>query len=74
MIHIESSPVLPFDRSLLECAAQAALDHESARGDLTLVLTDDEQLRALNRASHTSCAAKHRIWRIPLKNSLAITA
>ena len=49
MIHIESSPVLPFDRSLLERAAQAALDHESARGDLTLVLTDDEQLRALNR-------------------------
>ena len=49
MIHIESSTPLPFDESLLERAALAALAHQSAHGDLTLVLTDDEQLRGLNR-------------------------
>ena len=40
---------LPFDLSLLEQAARAALTHQSADGDLTLVLTDDEQLHRLNR-------------------------
>ena len=49
MIHIESSLELPFDISLLERAARAALDQQGADGDLTLVLTDDAQLRELNR-------------------------
>jgi probable rRNA maturation factor len=49
MIFLETSLVLPFNLDLLEQAARAALDHQSADGDLTLVLTDDEQLRRLNR-------------------------
>ena len=49
MIHIETALDLPFDLALLEQAARAALDHQSADGDLTLVLTDDEQLHRLNR-------------------------
>jgi probable rRNA maturation factor len=49
MINIESALDLPFDLSLLEQAALAALDHQSADGDLTIVLTDDEQLHHLNR-------------------------
>ena len=49
MIHLETALEIPFDLSLLEGAARAALDHQSADGDLTLVLTDDEQLRRLNR-------------------------
>ena len=48
MIHLETALDIPFDLSLLEGAARAALDHQSA-GDLTVVLTDDEQLRRLNR-------------------------
>ncbi len=49
MIHIESSLDLPFDKSLLERAARAALAHQRADGDLTIVLTDDAQLQRLNR-------------------------
>lgn len=49
MIHLETSLDLPFNLDLLEQAARAALDHQSADGDLTLVLTDDEQLHHLNR-------------------------
>lgn len=49
MIHIETALDIPFDLSLLEQAARAALDHQSTDGDLTLVLTDDEQLERLNR-------------------------
>lgn len=49
MINLESSLDLPFDPALLEQAALAALTHQHAEGDLTLVLTDDEQLRRLNR-------------------------
>lgn len=49
MIYIETVLDPPFDLSLLEEAARAALKHQSANGDLTLVLTDDEQLRRLNR-------------------------
>ncbi|OIN97233.1 MAG: rRNA maturation RNase YbeY [Anaerolineae bacterium CG1_02_58_13] len=49
MIHLETALDIPFDLSLLEQAARAALDHQSADGDLTLVLADDEQLRRLNR-------------------------
>ena len=49
MIYLETSLDLPFDLDLLEQAALAALTHQSADGDLTLVLTDDEQLQRLNR-------------------------
>jgi len=49
MIHIEST--FTFPRELVERAAQAALVHQSQYpdSDLTLVLTDDAQLRELNR-------------------------
>jgi len=49
MIHIESE--FPFPESLLERAAQAALEHESRSVDdeLTIVLTDDQRLQELNR-------------------------
>lgn len=49
MIYLETSLDLPFNLDLLEQAARAALDHQSADGDLTIVLTDDEQLHRLNR-------------------------
>jgi probable rRNA maturation factor len=49
MIHIETALDLPFEISLLERAARSALEHQTADGDLTLVLTDDEQLQHLNR-------------------------
>jgi len=49
MIHIETALDLPFEISLLEHAARAALDHQFADGDLTLVLTGEEQLQRLNR-------------------------
>ena len=49
MINLETALDLPFDIALLEQAAHAALDHQSADGDLTIVLTDDEQLHHLNR-------------------------
>ena len=41
----------PVDETLLERAAQATLDHAGAPGDadLSIVLTDDAQLRQLNR-------------------------
>ena len=50
MINVDSafdpSPVAP---ELIERAAQAALMHESAEGDLTVVLDDDARLQRLNR-------------------------
>lgn len=49
MIILESTLPLPFDFSLLEEAATAALRHQSAAGDLSLVLTSDEELQRLNR-------------------------
>ena len=49
MITIKPSLKPSFDSSLLKRAAQAALDHQSAMGYLTIVLTDDAQLRELNR-------------------------
>ena len=49
MINLETSLDLAFDLDLLEQAARAALTHQSADGDLTIVLTDDEQLHRLNR-------------------------
>jgi probable rRNA maturation factor len=51
MIHIESSSeVMPLALDLIERAARAALSHEVVDGDLTIVLSDDTQLRELNRA------------------------
>lgn len=51
MIHIEINSPLPAGLApeLLERAARAVLAHQSADGDLTIVLTDDAQLRELNR-------------------------
>ncbi|MEW6242127.1 MAG: rRNA maturation RNase YbeY [Chloroflexota bacterium] len=52
MIFIEANPEIslpPDTDSLLERAARAALEHQSADGDLTILLTDDAQLRSLNR-------------------------
>jgi len=40
---------IPLPRNVLERAATAALAHHAAQGDLTLVLTDDVQIRQLNR-------------------------
>ena len=49
MIHIESTFTFPIN--LIEHAAQAALDHQSQSPDcdLTFVLTDDAQLKEMNR-------------------------
>ncbi len=40
---------MPVDADLIERAARAALDHQSADGNITIVLTDDAQMRQLNR-------------------------
>lgn len=51
MIQIETNPSLQtrLAAEILERAALAALTHQSADGDITIVLTDDAQLRELNR-------------------------
>ncbi|MEW5938816.1 MAG: rRNA maturation RNase YbeY, partial [Chloroflexota bacterium] len=49
MISIQAKRKPSFDSTLLERAAQTALDHQSARGDLAIVLADDARLRELNR-------------------------
>ena len=51
MIHIEINPSLRTNLvpDILERAALTVLAHQSADGDLTIVLTDDAQLRELNR-------------------------
>ena len=49
MITIKQTRKAKFDISLLERAALAALKHQRADGDITLVLTGDAQLHALNR-------------------------
>jgi probable rRNA maturation factor len=49
MINLETALDISFDLALLEQAALAALAHQSADGDLTIVLTDEEQLHHLNR-------------------------
>jgi probable rRNA maturation factor len=51
VIHIEINPTLQTSpaSATLERAALAVLAHQSAEGDLTIVLTDDVQLRELNR-------------------------
>lgn len=51
MIHIEVNPSLPEtpDPHALERAALLTLAHEATDGDLSIVLTDDAQLRQLNR-------------------------
>lgn len=50
MIHIETNPSVQADiaQEILERAALAVLAHQSIDGDLTIVLTDDSQLRELN--------------------------
>ena len=51
MIHIKVNPSLPtgLAADILERAALAVLEHQSADGDLTIVLTEDAQLHELNR-------------------------
>lgn len=51
MIHIKVNPSLQTSLApdTLKHAAQAVLAHQSTDGDLTIVLTDDAQLRKLNR-------------------------
>lgn len=51
MIYIETNPSLQTDLAMeiLKRAAQAVLTHQSADGDLTIVLTDNAQLHELNR-------------------------
>jgi probable rRNA maturation factor len=51
VIHIEVNPSLQTDLApgVLERAALVVLAHQSVDGDLTIVMTDDAQLRELNR-------------------------
>lgn len=50
MIHIRSTVrPLPVAKESIQRAARAALTHESAEGDLSVVLTDDAHLQELNR-------------------------
>ena len=50
MIHVESKLERPrVAAELIERAATAALVHESTWGDLTVLLTGDDQLQELNR-------------------------
>jgi probable rRNA maturation factor len=51
VIHIEVNPSLQtgLATDIFERAALAVLEHQSADGDLTIVLTDDAQLHELNR-------------------------
>jgi probable rRNA maturation factor len=51
VIHIQVNPSLQTDiePQVLERAALTALAHQSVEGDLAIVLTDDAQLRELNR-------------------------
>jgi probable rRNA maturation factor len=51
VIYIETNPSLQtvLTPDMLERAALAVLAHQSTDGDLTIVLTDDAQLRELNR-------------------------
>jgi len=51
MIHIESRSTPALEKDLIERAARFALERASApaEAELTIVLTDDDQLRKLNR-------------------------
>jgi probable rRNA maturation factor len=51
VIHVEVNPSLQTNLTpdMLERAALAVLAHQSANGDLTIVLTDDAQMHELNR-------------------------
>jgi len=51
VIHVEINPSLQtgLATDILERAALAVLEHQSADGDLTILLTDDAQLHELNR-------------------------
>lgn len=50
MIHVECNlGPFPVAVELIQRAAAAALTHESTQGDLTIVLTGDDELQDLNR-------------------------
>ncbi len=50
MIHVSSAAGrLPVPSAAIQRAARLALEHESAQGDVSVVLSDDEHVRALNR-------------------------
>ncbi len=50
MIHVEcSTEPAPVALALIEAAASAVLVHEALDGELTVVMTDDAQIRKLNR-------------------------
>jgi len=50
MIHVQAQPEPPtVAPDVIRAAAEAALAHEGAAGELTVVLGGDAQLRALNR-------------------------
>lgn len=50
MIHVRSaSQRMPLPRQLIQRTARAALSQQGAQGDLSIVLTDDEELREKNR-------------------------
>lgn len=51
MIHIDTNPSLQTGLAgdVLERTAQTVLSHQSTDGDLSIVLTDNEQLHELNR-------------------------
>ena len=50
MIRVESSiKPQPIKSKILKDAAQAALNHQAANGDIVILLTDDKKLHQLNR-------------------------
>ncbi len=49
MIYIQQYPEKTIPLNLIESAVTAALHHQSAQGDVSVVLTDDDQLHELNR-------------------------
>ncbi|HSM70160.1 MAG TPA: rRNA maturation RNase YbeY [Anaerolineales bacterium] len=68
MIHIEST--FTFSKDLVERAAKAALEHQSqsSDSDLTIVLTDDAQLKELNR-DHLGIDAPTDVLSFPASES-----
>jgi probable rRNA maturation factor len=49
MIFIQPDPAHSLDEDTLERAANETLKHEGALGDITVVLTDDNEIQQLNR-------------------------
>jgi probable rRNA maturation factor len=68
MIHIEST--FTFSKDLILRAAKAALEHQSQSpdSDLTIVLTDDAQLKELNR-DHLGIDAPTDVLSFPASES-----